>query len=252
MTGIYFSGTGNTKHCAELLLSLLGPDEKSLPMETPDAKKAIQEADCILFAYPIQYSNLPVMVRDFILENPALWRGKQVLCLATMGMFSGDGAGCGARLLKKCGAHVIGGLHIKMPDSISDVKLLKRSLAENQAIVREADEKLKVWAERIKHGEYPQEGLGACSRLAGALGQRVWFRRKTKDYSRGLKISGSCTGCGTCVRLCPMKNLCIEGGRAVAEDRCTMCYRCISACPAQAITLLGHKVVEQGRYEKYI
>ena len=29
-----------------------------------------------------------------------LWKEKKVLCVATMGLFSGDGAGCSARLLK--------------------------------------------------------------------------------------------------------------------------------------------------------
>lgn len=29
-----------------------------------------------------------------------VWKEKKVLCVATMGLFSGDGAGCSARLLK--------------------------------------------------------------------------------------------------------------------------------------------------------
>lgn len=45
-----------------------------------------------------------------------------------MGAFSGDGAGCTARLLKKYGAIILGGLHIKMPDSVCDSKLLKSLL----------------------------------------------------------------------------------------------------------------------------
>lgn len=72
------------------------------------------------------------MVRDFIKNHAALWRGKKVLCLATMGLFSGDGAGCAARLLKKYGAEVVGGLHICMPDSIGDVKLLKKTVEKNR------------------------------------------------------------------------------------------------------------------------
>ena len=30
-----------------------------------------------------------------------IWKDKKVICVATMGAFSGDGAGCSARLLKK-------------------------------------------------------------------------------------------------------------------------------------------------------
>ena len=43
-----------------------------------------------------------------------------------MGLFSGDGAGILARRLRKYGAQIIGGLHLKMPDSIADEKALKR------------------------------------------------------------------------------------------------------------------------------
>ena len=67
--------------------------------------------------YPTQYSNAPYMVRDFIKQNSSLVRKiKKIFCAATMGAFSGDGAGCAARLLKKYGALILGGLHIKMPD----------------------------------------------------------------------------------------------------------------------------------------
>lgn len=252
MVGVYFSGTGNTRHCTEKLLGLLDEDSQTVPMETINAKEAIEANDLILLAYPIQYSNLPVIVRDFITQNAELWENKQVLCLATMGLFSGDGAGCGARLLKKYGAQVVGGLHLQMPDSICDVKLLKKSLEKNRATVQATDKKIELWAERIKAGKYPRDGLGVHSRLAGALGQRIWFRRKTRAYSSDIKISAACVGCGTCVRLCPMGNLNVEGKTAVAGERCTMCYRCISACPAQAITLLGEKVIVQTGYEKYV
>ncbi len=55
---------------------------------------------------------------------------------------SGDGAGCGARLLKKYGANIIGGLHLKMPDCIGDVKLLKKTLKQNKQLVKCAENKI--------------------------------------------------------------------------------------------------------------
>lgn len=55
-----------------------------------------------------------------------------------------------------------------------------------------------------------------------------------------------------CVSLCPMKNILLQNGKAVAGKRYTMCYRCVSYCPQQAITLLGNKVKEQCRLDRYI
>lgn len=252
MVGIYLSGTGNTKHCIEKLLHLLDETAQAVPIESLHAMEVLQQHSFIVLAYPVQFSNAPVMVRDFIQRYSSLWKGKSVLCVATMGLFSGDGAGCSARLLKKCGAKVVGGLHIHMPDSVCDVKLLKKSVEQNKEIVKAADKKIEETAEKIRKGEYPHDGIHFYDQIAGLLGQRLWCYGKTKDYSGGLKIGAECIGCGLCGKLCPMENLRMENGKAVAGNRCTMCYRCISSCPRKAITLLGSKVVEQCRFEKYV
>ncbi len=252
MVGIYLSGTGNTKHCMEKLLHLLDETAQAVPMESSHAAEALQRHDFIVLAYPVQFSNAPVMVRDFIRRYSGLWKGKKVLCVATMGLFSGDGAGCSARILKKYGAKVVGGLHIHMPDSVCDVKTLKKPLEQNREIIEAADRKIEKAADEIKRGKYPRDGIYFYDRIAGLLGQRLWYYGKTKGYSDKLKISTECIGCGLCEKLCPMGNLHIEKGKAAAGGRCTMCYRCISSCPKKAITLLGNQVVEQCRFEKYM
>ena len=89
------------------------------------------------------------MVRDFIKKNAGIWRHKKVLCISTMGAFSGDGAGCTARLLKKYGATILGGVHIRMPDAVCDSKLLKKTIEENRGIIAQANEKIENIASQI-------------------------------------------------------------------------------------------------------
>lgn len=166
---------------------------------------------------------------------------------------NGDGTGILARRLQKYGAQITGGLHLKMPDSIADVKALKRSVEKNKELVREAEKKIDDAVRNIKNGKPPQEGIGFLNHMAGLFGQRLYFCHKTKQYTDKVKIDAQkCVGCGKCVGLCPMKNLSVEHNLAKAESRCTMCYRCINTCPKQAITLLGKNVVEQGTIEKYL
>ena len=170
-----------------------------------------------------------------------------------MGLFSGDGAGILARLLKSFGAKILGGLHLKMPDCISDVKLLKRTLDENREIVKKAEDKIKITAENFKKKEFSQEGIGLFYHIAGLFGQRLYCYNATKNYSDKLKIDREkCIGCGICAKLCPMNNIEIIENKAVASNMCTKCYRCINKCPKQAITLIGKKVVEQCGIEKYL
>ncbi|MDE7288576.1 MAG: flavodoxin domain-containing protein, partial [Oscillospiraceae bacterium] len=172
MTGIYFSGTGNTKFCAEKFLEHFG-DTQIFSIEDSNAVPAISESRDIVFAYPIYYSNIPKIVRDFIERNSALWHGKNIYIIATMGLFSGDGSGVSARLFKKFGANVIGGLHLKMPDCIGDVKALKKPYEKNLEIVKAAVQKISNAAEDYKNKKPSQEGLNFMYHMAGLFGQRL-------------------------------------------------------------------------------
>ncbi|MBQ5317144.1 MAG: EFR1 family ferrodoxin [Oscillospiraceae bacterium] len=252
MTGIYFSGTGNSAYAAECFCREYDPNAAVYPIEDKSAAKAAENADMIVFAYPVMYSTVPRILRDYITDNKDVWKGKKVFIIATMGLFSGDGAGVLGRLLQEYGAEVTGGLHLKMPDSIADERALKRPLEKNKELVRQAELKIKRAVKRLKDGKPTQEGIGPLYQLAGLLGQRLYFGHKTKEYSSALKIDADkCIGCGKCIRQCPMDNISMKDKKAVPDRLCTMCYRCINKCPKQAITLLGKSVVEQGGIEKY-
>ena len=95
MIGIYFSGTGNTKYCLEKFVALYDRNIEITPLEDTGTMEKVTYHKDIIFAYPIYYSNLPKIVRDFICENSDIWKGKRVFIIATMGLFSGDGAGVG-------------------------------------------------------------------------------------------------------------------------------------------------------------
>ena len=252
MIGIYHSGTGNTRHCIEKLVHELDEDAKVYSIEEPALLSAIKKANTIVLGYPIHFSNAPLMIRDFIKKNAQIWKGKHMICVATMGLFSGDGAGCTARLLKRYGAIVEAGIHLRMPDSVCDSKALKKTINENHKIIIAADKKIEKKVEEIKRGKYPKEGLGFFYHMAGLFGQRLWFYGNTLHYSDKLKINtDKCVGCGNCAQVCPMKNISMVENKPVTNHKCTLCYRCISLCPKQAITLVGKDVVEQCRFEKY-
>ena len=250
MNAVYLSGSGNTKHIVTLLLNELGNNGICAPIESEDAMKAL-EGDEILIAYPTMFSNIPYLVRDFINSHGSSWKGKKIFLITTMGLFAGDGTGCAARLLKKYGAEITGGLQIVMPDSIGDCKALKKSKEQNKAIIDKADKRIIDAARKMREGNYPKEGLSFAAHLAGLFGQRLWFYNKTTGYKDKLRIDpAKCIGCGICAKNCPTQNIKLEDGKAVSSDKCTMCYRCVNHCPKQAMTLLGKTLFEQPTYEK--
>lgn len=255
MIGIYFSGTGNTRFCVDKFLEYYNKDTAggSYAIEDKAALSRLKDNKDIVLGYPIYYSDLPMIMKNFIQENQSFFRGKNIFIIVTMGLFSGDGAGCAARLLRKYGANILGGLHVKMPDCIGDVKLLKKPLEENRKIVGKAEEKIRAAVEAALQGHYRKDGLGIISHAAGLFGQRLYFYNKTERLKDRLKIDREkCISCGKCSVLCPMKNIKMNDGRPVTCGNCTSCYRCISNCPKQAITLIGSKVLEQSAIEKYV
>jgi len=253
MVGIYFSGTGNTRYCVERFMQESGFGASAVSIEDSGVVERIAQEDIIVFGYPTHYSNLPKIVRDFISENALIWQDKKVFVIVTMGLFCGDGAGVMARLLKKYGAEVIGGLHLKMPDSICDEKALKRTEEESIKLISEADEKIKTSAAALKSGVPTRDGLGLLPHLAGLFGQRLYFYNKPRRYYSRVKINAEkCIGCGLCVKICPLDNISIGGKVAAAGDKCTMCYRCANKCPKQAITLFGRRVVQQNNLDRLL
>ena len=138
MIGIYFSGTGNSKYCIEKFLQEYDSGAEAFSIENEELLIKIREHEDLVFSYPVQFSNLPKIVKDFVDQHHQLWKNKRVFVIATMGLFSGDGAGLLARMLHQHGAVITGGLHLKMPDSISDEKALKRSIEKNRHLVADA------------------------------------------------------------------------------------------------------------------
>lgn len=252
MVGIYFSGTGNTKYCIKKFMQNYGENNEAniYSIEDINCINRIKSDKDIVLAYPIHYSDLPIIVKDFLNNNRSIFNNKNVFIICTMGLFSGDGTGCSARLLKKYGANILGGLHVKMPDCIGDVKLLKKTHEENKTVIKEAETKIEQALINIKEGKYPKEGLGFFYHIAGLFGQRLWFYNKTLKLRDKLKINkDKCISCGICSKNCPTDNIKMIDNTPVPQRDCTSCYRCISNCPKQAITLIGSEVYEQNKIE---
>lgn len=249
MIGIYFSGTGNSKYCLEYFLECYTDDYKIFSVEELNNNKElineISKDENIFISYPVYFSSVPRILMEFVNNNRSIFNNKKVFIIATMYMFSGDGAGVLARELKKYKANIIGSLHLKMPDSISDGKLTCKTAENNANMIRKTKLKIEETVKLLKNGKYPKDGLSFLSLMLGYLSQRAWFGNR--DFSNKLKIDvNKCIGCGKCVKLCPMSNLNLnENKKSCSNNNCTLCYRCVNECPFQAITLFGKKVFSQ-------
>ena len=101
MVGIYFSGSGNSRYAVELFCNEYDEAAKAFSIEDDNVIEVVKGDEMLVFAYPVQYSTVPKILRDFIIDNKELSKNKKVFVIATMGLFSGDGAGILGRLLQK-------------------------------------------------------------------------------------------------------------------------------------------------------
>ena len=73
----------------------------------------------------------------------------------------------------------------------------------------------------------------------------IFYRVVVK--AKAFRVGDACTGCGQCVRRCPVNNIRLIDKKPVWGEKCTHCMACICYCPAKAIEY-GKKSVGKPRY----
>lgn len=68
MVGIYFSDTGNSRYAVKLFCNEYDETTKSFSIEDDNIIEAVRNEEILVFAYPVQYSTVPKILRDFIIE----------------------------------------------------------------------------------------------------------------------------------------------------------------------------------------
>ena len=244
LAAFYFSGTGNTRYVAERLCKKLSSDyQTELHDITSSANLTdkMAQADLVLLAFPIYGSAPPIPMRQFVHALGKRFSGKRVVIAETQYFFSGDGAASIGRTVEKYGGKVVAAEHFNMPNNLADCKIFAiRNGKELEKMLARAEKRIDAFAERILKGTARRRGFGLLPHAVGYCCQRKFWWKGEAEKRKRLKIDKSqCVGCGACARSCPIGNLHMESGKAVATGNCVFCYRCVNLCPRRAITLVG-------------
>ncbi len=245
LAAFWFSGTGNTKAVTERLCELLQEKYETTTHDITrgEYNEELTKADTIVLAFPVYGSCPPRPMRAFVRAHGEMLRGKEVIVIATQYMFSGDGAASLGRTAEKYGAHVRYAEHFCMPNNISDCKIF--AVRNGDALIpmlKKTQKRMERFARRILEEKPFRRGFGAVSHAVGYLGQRALFRKHESEKGKLLCVdSALCTGCGACVRACPVQNLLLTDGKATGMGKCALCYKCVNLCPNKAIKLFGKR-----------
>jgi len=254
----YFSGTGNTWWVSEELIRQfvkLGYRARAYSIENISINQAlelIQDSEIAGFAYPVHGSDLPLTMKEFILQLPVL-PGKRAFVFCTQWLWSGDGAAVGGNYLKDKGFCVQWGEHFLMPNNVS-ISLIRLPYTNNHKrlskVLGRAAKQAAIFAKKIDSGRVSLRGFNRVSFCLGSI-QRLPFRRVFHKFQDDIGIDhNSCIDCGECVRMCPVDNLYYEDEVIKTKGNCIICLRCYNFCPVAAVTHMGRAHLP-GRGEPY-
>lgn len=225
----YFSGTGNSKHAAEVI----GSATNEAPVNIIDAIKngifGTSENEITGFVFPVYFWGLPEIIKRFA-SMPEVKKtlGKYVFCVITCGANTGN---ADKMLAKALGRDLDYSFSLKMPDNYV-VMYDPCEKEKAQKYLRHADKELEEICKDIVSRERNRKGStqgGAKSAFVSLLYNP--FRKTQKFYA-----DESCISCGLCEKNCPDNAIVIKDGKpAWVKSKCQHCTACINLCPNQAI-----------------
>lgn len=228
----YFTTTSNSLAVARAI----GGELFSIVTELAAGRREWSDDEAIGVVSPVYFGELPRPVREFLsaAELKALYRFMVLTC--------GNTPAFAVRSNIVDWDYVAS---VRMVDNyfpMFDVAAQVRDLPSKH--VGERVE--KVCADIAARRAY-REPLTFYGRVAG------WYMRtfplSDKAYRNFYIDTSKCTGCGMCVRLCPVSNIIMKGDEPEIGEKCMTCGACYHNCPSAAIRYKGEKSRVQYRHE---
>ncbi len=206
-------------------------------------------ADSLGIVFPVYMLGVPLIVVDF-LKKLKTAENTYTFVVANHGACPGPGGTVlqTKKLLKAQGIKLGAIFTIEMINNYTPFFGIVKDEKQKKVFDR-AQEQVKIICETVNNkGIYkPGNFFGNIfSGLLSFVNQRCVPLAVRED--KKFWTDEKCTGCGICVKVCPVGNVKLSGGKPVWLHNCRQCVACFSLCPEQAIQL-GKKSQNSGRYK---
>jgi ferredoxin len=230
----YFSGTGNSLWSAKKIahnISGADPGEKcglyNIGVEARRSEKIIT-ADAVIFVFPSFAYGMPHVVRKFI--KSAVFKTPYFAAFVTFGSSPGGTLGSVRRIIKKkeINKMFFGRIpavenYLAIFGTPKDGIIKQRCQMQEKAT--DAAARSVIEREENKVSEfYPFSFFVYCL-----------FTLGIKIFYNFFRVSGKCTGCASCEKICPVSAIVMKDGKPRFSPKCGHCQGCVNLCPSRAI-----------------
>lgn len=254
----YFSGTGNSLAVARDIAEKMGGDLISIP-SVMDKKSITTDADVIGIVFPVYYLgtvNIPLVVQRFVMKLDGI-STKYIFAACTFGGGAGSTLAILDEMIKARGGRLASGFGVQMPQNAF------RKPFENKTKLYSnwKEKKLDFICEHVKakDGWFDTDGLfiglvvaiiermmkvGFLNRSSLRSMKKTARLQEDSDFTldevirfmdRSYSTDENCTGCGTCSKVCQVRNIEIVDNKPAWQHHCENCLACIKWCPQSAI-----------------
>lgn len=239
---LYFSGTGNSRHAAELIHTVIGGEIVSINDIIKNSKPSVFDSESpYVIVCPTYAWRIPKVVEDFIMK--AEFKGsKRIYFVLTCGDGAGD-AWTYAKELSHRKKLIFKGLKsIVMPENY--IAMFNSPSPEKaDEIIKKADKEILLTADKIKNSSPIRDNVGFLGKILSSAVNPIFYSLFVS--AKGFRVTEQCISCGKCVEVCTLNNISLLEGKPVWGSKCTHCMACICLCPQESIEYKNKSV---GKY----
>jgi ferredoxin/flavodoxin len=241
----FFSGTGNSFDITKRLSQALG-GTSLYNIATMQNPTVLIEYKRVGFVFPVYGFTMPNIVKRF-LESLPINGNTYYFAVLTKGAFALGADRRMQEVFKKAGGKLNYITYVYMPENyilfsnLPSEKIVKTHLENSKRRVADI-------AKDVLSGKMKRAKITPIDIMFGNIIKNI-SRKESQQWHETAKkftVSGTCTGCNKCAKLCPVNNITMSDGKPVFDNHCECCLACIHSCPTQAIQ--AERTVGKKRY----